>query len=554
MRSMTSASSRDRRSRSRPGSGRPCSSRAGRRRSRGSRRRRGRRTRAGSTSSSYALAPERPVVGPARRATPSARRRSRRSRRGRCRRRPRVGAARPRAGPLPALTISSKNDGRSAADSISSSCHARTWGTTARSRDWARYVGHGLEPAGDRRRGAPSSGAKSWAKTRNSPSPMTSSAVERRSHVRTTSVSKMPRRTLWISRSRSSAGVGRQAGRRRGPRSRRDGPSPRRAPRGPRRACRRRAGGPRCGSRDRSRRAGCRRRSAGSAPRRGRRGARPAGRRRAAGLGTGQDDVLQGFGHEFSWSWARGWPGPHRVGRCLGAGWDGPGDGRECRRSRPIVPAGSAVASGRAAAWPAPAAATEPSRPRPGRRADLRRRLDRDGDRARCRRPRCRCWSRPGPGRAGRRRAGRRGLARRRGTRPGRRRPGTGRSSSGPGPGRAARRPRRAGRCRRATGRRARPPAARRAGGRWRGRRRAASIIPASPSRSATSPAAARTPAWRIPPPSSLRPRRARPMNDAEPTTTEPAGHDRPFDRQNVTESAGRGEIGRLGRRARPTR
>ncbi len=80
------------------------------------------------------------------------------------------------------------------------------------------------------------------------------------------------------------------------------------------------------------------------------------------------------------------------------------------------------------------------------------------------------------------------------------------------------------------------PSASRRAFA-WSSARRV--IIPASPSRSATSPAAASTPAWRIPPPSSLRARRARATNGPFPTTTEPTGADSPFDRQNVTLSAG---------------
>ena len=82
----------------------------------------------------------------------------------------------------------------------------------------------------------------------------------------------------------------------------------------------------------------------------------------------------------------------------------------------------------------------------------------------------------------------------------------------------------------------ARPPPA---GGRcaWSSARR--SIMPAGPSRRAISPGAARTPAWRIPPPTSLRARRARSTNVREPTTTEPTGQARPLLRQNVTESAG---------------
>ena len=65
------------------------------------------------------------------------------------------------------------------------------------------------------------------------------------------------------------------------------------------------------------------------------------------------------------------------------------------------------------------------------------------------------------------------------------------------------------------------------------------SIIPASPSRSATRPAAARIPTCRIPPPRSFRARRALQMKSFEPTSTLPTGQARPFERQNVTESAG---------------
>ena len=70
----------------------------------------------------------------------------------------------------------------------------------------------------------------------------------------------------------------------------------------------------------------------------------------------------------------------------------------------------------------------------------------------------------------------------------------------------------------------------------WSSARR--SIMPSGPSRSATRPAAARTPTWRMPPPTILRARRARPMKSRSPTTTDPTGQARPFDRQNVAESA----------------
>ena len=63
--------------------------------------------------------------------------------------------------------------------------------------------------------------------------------------------------------------------------------------------------------------------------------------------------------------------------------------------------------------------------------------------------------------------------------------------------------------------------------------------MPSGPSCSATTPAAAMIPAWRIPPPTILRARRARAMNAASPTTTEPTGQPRLFDRQNVAEAPG---------------
>ena len=52
-------------------------------------------------------------------------------------------------------------------------------------------------------------------------------------------------------------------------------------------------------------------------------------------------------------------------------------------------------------------------------------------------------------------------------------------------------------------------------------------------------PAAASTPAWRIPPPSIFRSRRAFSMNSALPHSTDPTGAHRPLLRQKVTESAG---------------
>ena len=68
--------------------------------------------------------------------------------------------------------------------------------------------------------------------------------------------------------------------------------------------------------------------------------------------------------------------------------------------------------------------------------------------------------------------------------------------------------------------------------------------MPSGPSGRATSPAAARTPAWRIPPPTSLRARRARPMNVAS-TRRRPSrpGRPSPFDRQNVDRVGRAGEV-----------
>ena len=55
---------------------------------------------------------------------------------------------------------------------------------------------------------------------------------------------------------------------------------------------------------------------------------------------------------------------------------------------------------------------------------------------------------------------------------------------------------------------------------------------------SATTPAAARMPACRMPPPNIFRARRARSMKARVPTTTDPTGAPSPLDRQKVTESA----------------
>ncbi len=56
-------------------------------------------------------------------------------------------------------------------------------------------------------------------------------------------------------------------------------------------------------------------------------------------------------------------------------------------------------------------------------------------------------------------------------------------------------------------------------------------------SSNATRPAAANTPAWRIPPPSILRTIRASSMNSLLLTSMDPTGAPSPFERQNMTES-----------------
>ena len=103
--------------------------------------------------------------------------------------------------------------------------------------------------------------------------------------------------------------------------------------------------------------------------------------------------------------------------------------------------------------------------------------------------------------------------------------------------------PARARRCRRC--RRAPRPA----GGRWRGPRRGVRSSRRGRRDSATSPAAARTPTWRIPPPTSLRARRARQMNSRDPTTTEPTGQASAL---RQAERDGVGRIGQVARRRTP--
>ena len=56
----------------------------------------------------------------------------------------------------------------------------------------------------------------------------------------------------------------------------------------------------------------------------------------------------------------------------------------------------------------------------------------------------------------------------------------------------------------------------------------------------ATSPAAARTPAWRMPPPTILRQRLASSMKSLDPTRTDPTGQLRALDRQKLASSTSR--------------
>ncbi len=51
----------------------------------------------------------------------------------------------------------------------------------------------------------------------------------------------------------------------------------------------------------------------------------------------------------------------------------------------------------------------------------------------------------------------------------------------------------------------------------------------------ATRPAAAITPAWRMPPPSRARSARASSITSAGPASTDPTGAPRPFDRHDIT-------------------
>ena len=58
-------------------------------------------------------------------------------------------------------------------------------------------------------------------------------------------------------------------------------------------------------------------------------------------------------------------------------------------------------------------------------------------------------------------------------------------------------------------------------------------------SRKATRPGAASTPAWRMPPPSRLRSRRASAITSSGPASSEPTGAQSPLDRQHITVVAG---------------
>ena len=84
-----------------------------------------------------------------------------------------------------------------------------------------------------------------------------------------------------------------------------------------------------------------------------------------------------------------------------------------------------------------------------------------------------------------------------------------------------------------ASGHRSATASARRRARRWSSARRSTIVS------SATSPAAARMPTWRMPPPRRLRSTRARAMRSAGPASSDPTGAPRPFDRQHVTVVAG---------------
>ena len=108
---------------------------------------------------------------------------------------------------VPAATISSKNAGSSAAASISICCQRRTCGPVARVLDSSRKVGDRLEPAGDR--GEPLGERREIAREeQEEASPTRSKASDRRSQSRSSSMSKIARRRLWISRSRSNRASG----------------------------------------------------------------------------------------------------------------------------------------------------------------------------------------------------------------------------------------------------------------------------------------------------------------------------------------------------------
>ena len=96
------------------------------------------------------------------------------------------------------------------------------------------------------------------------------------------------------------------------------------------------------------------------------------------------------------------------------------------------------------------------------------------------------------------------------------------------------------GRPSRGTGR----PGPRPGGGPGRGPRPRRSTI----SVRATIPAAAMTPAWRMPPPRRARSRRAAAMRSAEPASIDPTGADRPLERQNMTVSTGAASAGGVDR------
>ena len=464
-----------------------------------------------------ALAPERPVVD-ARASVPCSQSAYASTAAPAAPRPARGGAARRRRGRRsPAATTSSNRLGSSRPSRSRARCHSRTCGHGRPRPALVEVRRRRLEAAGDRASRS-ASGAKSRANSRNSPSPTSSRAVDRRSQVRRTSVSKIARRRLWVSSSRSKrASADRPAGS--SASMRRGGPARRRAPGGPRRGFRRR-GGRRPSWRPEVRR---RDRVVADEPpeagldevvellveRAGLGARRRAGQRERRGSVIGPPDVRAGGRRCMDRPAARaGRPaGSASVLRRRPAG----GGLGERRRAVAAIVVSMSAASRRSGSRRGPGRGGIPPSATPRARSAVEERrpvaLDLEQRRSSC------------------------------ATRAG---------SSGPGAGWAV------------------PPAdddavhpgraPRPGGGRWRGPRRGARSCRPGRRDRATSPAAARTPAWRIPPPTSLRARRARQMKSRGPTTTEPTGQASAL-RQAERDGVGRaGEVrsgGRPGRRPR---